>query len=137
METKINYNFEYTNTCTCTYYSEELDQNIESTECYGDCWEFTVEDFLNITEHLFNNNDTNWWKVSNLKLWDGEYGGLIKADNPSELIRGMTVNGEWTMRGQVFDDRIEYSLSHHDAPMGSNTTLTIVSAEGREDWGLF
>jgi hypothetical protein len=40
------------------------------------------------------------------------------------------------MRYKVFSDRIEYSLSHHDA-MGSNTTLTAVTEEQREELGLY
>jgi hypothetical protein len=40
------------------------------------------------------------------------------------------------MKGKVFNDRIEYSLSHHDS-MGSNTVLTMVSEEQREELGLY
>jgi len=40
------------------------------------------------------------------------------------------------MTYEVHADRIEYSLSHHDA-MGSATTLTAVSEERREELGLY
>jgi hypothetical protein len=49
----------------------------------------------------------------------------------------MTVRSEWIMRYEVFSDRIEYSLSHHDAPMGSATTIRPVTEEEREEWGLY
>ena len=131
--------FEYTNTCTCTVYNEELEEYTEepSDNCYGDCWEFVVEDFSNITDNLFNQNETNWWKITGFRLWDGDHSGFVYAKTPLELLRGMTVNSEWIMRGEVFDDHINYSLSHHDAPTGSSTKLTIVSESEREDYGLY
>ena len=137
METKIGYTFEYTNTCTCSSYDEETDTHVEMDYCDGFCWETTIEDFTHITENLFNNNETNWWKVSNLRLWDGDINGYFHAKNVTDLIRGMTVNSEWTIRGELFNDCIKYSLYHHDAPTGSNTTLTIVSEEQREELGLY
>ena len=48
----------------------------------------------------------------------------------------MTVNSEWSIKGKVFNDRIEYSLSHHDS-MGSNTVLTMISEKEREELGLY
>jgi hypothetical protein len=49
----------------------------------------------------------------------------------------MTVQGDWTICGTVLEDRIEYSLSHHDAPMGSSSVVEIVTEEQREEWGLY
>lgn len=134
---KTGIKFEYTNTCTCTYYDEKTDESIPSLECWGDCWEYVLDDFKEITLFLFDINETNWWKVSNIRLWDGESSGYFFADNVKELIHGMTVNSEWIMSGEVFNDHIDYSLSHHDAPMGSRTTLTIVTEEEREELGLY
>lgn len=133
---KTGIKFKYTNTCTCAYYDEETDESIPSLECWGDCWEYVLDDFKEITAHLFDANETNWWKVSNIRLWDGESSGYFFADNVKELIYGMTVNSEWIMTGEVFNDCIQYSLSHHDA-MGSNTTLTMVTEEQREELGLY
>lgn len=134
---KTGIKFEYTNTCTCTYYDEETDESTPSLECWGDCWEYVLDDFKEITLFLFDINETNWWKVSNIRLWDGESSGYFFADTVKELIHGMTVNSEWIMSGEVFNDHINYSLSHHDAPMGSSTTLTIVTEEEREQLGLY
>lgn len=133
---KTGIKFKYTNSCTCAYYDEETDESIPSLECWGDCWEYVLDDFKEITAHLFDANETNWWKVSNIRLWDGESSGYFFADNVKELIYGMTVNSEWIMTGEVFNDYIQYSLSHHDA-MGSNTTLTMVTEEQREELGLY
>lgn len=133
---KTGIKFKYTNTCTCAYYDEETNESIPSLECWGDCWEYVLDDFKEITAHLFDANETNWWKVSNIRLWDGESSGYFFADNIKELIYGMTVNSEWIMTGEVFNDCIQYSLSHHDA-MGSNTTLTMVTEEQREELGLY
>lgn len=133
---------EITNHCTCLLYEGEdgetksVDTEYGST-CYGDCWDFAVEDFSMVTEELRNSNETKWWKVSRLRLWDGESSGYFSADNTLDLLQGMTVRSDWTMRYEIHADRIEYSLSHHDAPMGSKTTLTAVSEKRREELGLW
>jgi hypothetical protein len=90
-----------------------------------------------VTQELRDNNETNWWRVENLQLWNRQASGMFHAKTVADIIRGMTVNSEWTMRYTVFSDRIEYSLSHHDAPMGSNSTLRAVTEEQREEWGLY
>ncbi len=136
MKTQINYTFEITNTCTCVTYDENTGDFIEAPECWSGCWEEQKEDLLQITEHLWDSNETDWWHVTGLRLWNGETGGYFYADTIDDLIEGMTVRSEWIMRGTVYDDRIEYSLSHHDAPTGSNTTLTPVTEEQREELGL-
>lgn len=129
---------EITNACTCTVYDEATGEYTEelATECYGDCWEYSVEDFTNVTKELMDSNETGWWKVSNLRLWNGEVSGYFHAEKVTDLLAGMTVRGDWTMRYEVFSDRIEYSLSHHDA-MGSASVLTPISDEQREELGLY
>jgi hypothetical protein len=131
---------ELTNNCTCLTYEEDGETKSVDTEygstCFGDCWEYAVEDFANVTEELRNSNETNWWKVSNLRLWDGESSGYFYAKTVADIIEGMTVRSDWTMTYEVHADRIEYSLSHHDAN-GSATTLTAVSEDQREELGLY
>ncbi len=128
-----------TSSCTCTVYDETIGEftNEPAPECYGNCWEFSVDDFYTVTQELRDNAETNWWRVENLKLWDRQVSGMFHAKTVEEMLRGMTVNSEWTMRYTVFSDRIEYSLSHHDAPMGSSSVLRAVTDEQREEWGLY
>lgn len=130
---------EITNGCNCLTYEDENGNEVsidDTYTCYGDCWEFAVEDFTMLTEDFRETNETGWWKVTNLALWNGEVSGYFHAKNVAEIIEGMTVRSEWIMRYEVFADRIEYSLSHHDA-MGSATTLTAVSEDEREELGLY
>lgn len=125
--------------CSCTVYDDTTGEytNEPATECYGHCWEWSVNDFTSDIEHILDGNETNWWRVENLKLWDRQVSGMFYAKTVEELLRGMTVNGEWYMRYTVFSDHIEYSLSHHDAPMGSSSVLRAVTEEQREEWGLY
>jgi hypothetical protein len=131
---------EITNSCTCLLFEEDGEEKSVDTEygssCYGDCWEFAVEDFAMVTEELRHSNETNWWKVKNLRLWNGEVSGYFHAKTVADLIEGMTVRSDWRMTYEVFADRIEYSLSHHDA-MGSASTLYCVSDDEREELGLY
>ena len=131
--------YELTNTCNCLVYIDEDGKEVsidDNYTCFGDCWEYAVEDFSMITETLRDSNETGWWKVSNLALWSGEVSGYFHAKTVADIIDGMTVNSEWTMRGTAYADRVEYSLSHHDS-MGSNTTLTAITEEQREELGLY
>lgn len=127
-----------TNGCTCTKYDEATGEYTEepTESCYGDCWEWAVEDFTNVTQDLRDSNETGWWKVEDLALWNRNVSGYFHATKVVDLIRGMTVNSEWIMRYEVFGDRIEYSLSHHDA-MGSRTILRPITEEQREELGLY
>lgn len=129
---------ELTNGCQCLVYNDGSgDQSLDPDyTCYGDCWEFAVEDFTMLTEDFRKTNLSGWWKVTDLRLWNGNTSGYFHADNVAGLIEGMTVRSGWTMRYEVFADRIEYSLSHHDAPTGSATTLTAVTEEEAERLGL-
>lgn len=129
--------FEYTNSCTCEFYDAESDEYYETEYCNGYCYDTMIEDFEHITSHLFDMNETGWWMVSNLRLWDGNHSGFIKAQTAPELLRGMGVNGDWIMRGKILEDSIQYSLSHHDAPMGSSSMVTIVTESDMEHYGLY
>ena len=102
-----------------------------------------MEDFYNVNEKFLNSNETGWWKVSNLGLWDGDHSGYIYVKpskhawmDTARIVEGMTVRSEWNMRYTPYDDHISYSLSHHDS-MGSSTTLTAVTEEQREELGLY
>ena len=121
-----------TNSCTCQSYNEDLGDFEPAPECWGDCWRDQVEEFEMITKDLRDSNETYWWKVEDLRLWDREVSGYFQAEKIRDLIAGMTVNSEWTMRYSVFADRIEYSLSHHDA-MGSTSVLRGVSGDEYEE----
>ena len=136
METVIT--GEITNTCTCVQYDDNGDPTDEPVSyCYGDCWQDSVSDFAEVTREFRFNNETDWWHVTGLKLWDGEVSGYFHADNVEDLLHGMAVRGTWIMRYSVHSDKIEYSLSHHDAPTGSHTVLTAISDEQREELGLY
>lgn len=130
---------EITNNCNCLTYTDEEGKEVsidETYTCFGDCWEYAVEDFSMVTEQLRDSNETNWWKVEDLQLWNRKVSGYFHAKTVADIIEGMTVRGDWTMRYEVFSDRIEYSLSHHDA-MGSASTLRCVSDDEREEMGLY
>ena len=136
METEQVYEFEFGNLCSCMESDDFVMIEALQTECDGICWEMSLEDFTDITSGLFEVNETMWWKVSNLGLWDGNHSGYGHAKDAEELLRLMTVNSDWNIKGKVFNDRIEYSLSHHDS-MGSNTVVTMITDEQREELGLY
>lgn len=133
-DTKVE--FSYTNSCTCEVYDEINNEYYSSDDCYGYCYDVMIEDFKNITLDLFELNETGWWKINNFRLWNGDHSGFIQAYDASELLRGMVVNSEWTMRGEILKNEIHYSLSHHDAPMGSSTVVTIVEESELDLYGL-
>ena len=128
---------EITNTCTCVQFDEDDNPTNEFVSyCYGDCWYDSVDEFANVTTEFRKKNETDWWHVKDLRLWNGDVSGYFHAEAVEDLLRGMAVRGSWVMRYTVFPDRIEYSLSHHDSPTGSNTVLTIMTQEEVENLGL-
>ena len=129
---------EITNGCICTYYNEEQDEWFPiETDCFGDCFDDQIEFVEILFKDLIDSNETGWWKVSNLRLWDGNHSGYFYADNIRDLIFRMAVNSEWHMRATVYKNRVEYSLSHHDAPMGSSSVVYAINDEQREELGLY
>lgn len=135
--TTMTHQHEITNTCTCTQYDFVLGDWTDepATDCYGDCWDMVLDDFREDTKSLRESNTTGWWKCTDLRLWNRNVSGYFHADTVAKLLEGMTVRSEWIMRYTVHEDRVEYSLSHHDA-MGSATTLTPVSEDEAEELGL-
>jgi len=112
------------NNCTCAEHS--LDENNEPLPddyyCDGWCWDDALEDFSQCLSEM-GLGEVDAWEVRGIKLWNRTTGGFFRAKDTAELIRHMTVNSCWTMTWTMYADRIEYSLSHHDAPMGSSSVL--------------
>jgi hypothetical protein len=107
--------------CTCN--SEEMNDEDMPYACYGECFEYAVEDFAMVVEPLFL--DTNYFKISGIRLWSGTVGGIAKCNTARDLIRAMSVDGEFILRWE-FDDEtnsLGARLSHHDNPMGSWVTV--------------
>lgn len=118
---------EIQNTCICT--DEEGNY---TPDCY-DCWEDQLSDFHYAVKEFFDNNATYYFHIGGLKLWNREVEGIAECKTPLDLLNAMTVNSEWTMRYSVHADCIEYSLSHHDAPMGSASFVRHATEEQIEN----
>lgn len=115
---------ELTNSCTCTVYDEGSDSFTESPVCFGTCYEDELYFFGECVNDFLSLSDT--FRVSGIRLWNREVGGVFEARTVSEFVRGITVDSLWTLRYQVFADRVEFSLSHHDAPTGSASVVVPV-----------
>lgn len=121
----------YQNTCSCGDWDEETDEFTPANDCWGDCWDFTVEDFSNITEHLFSENSQGF-RITGFPVWNGTVDGYFSARNAKELLDNITPNStEWRLEVTVHADHLTGRLYHHDAPMGGNITVTPFS-EGEE-----
>ena len=117
---------EITNTCTCN--AEEMYDTDEPYTCYGECWEWALEDWTNCMQEWVENNPTETWLVTNFPTWHGGVTGVATARTAEELLRAITVRSEWRMRWtlstttdattQATTCTLECVLSHHDAPTG-------------------
>ena len=107
-ETPIAYS-ELTNTCTCTVYDELTDSFTPATECDGFCWESELEFFGECVKDILS--QASWFRVEAVRLWNGDFDAIFRADNVADFVRGITVNSEWILRYQVFADRVEFSLA--------------------------
>jgi len=124
---------EITNDCSCVMYDDNGEPTDEPTSyCYGDCWDDAVAFFTEVTNEFREKNETDWWKVDDIRLWNGEVSGYFHATQVEDILHNMAVRGSWIIRYSVFPDRIEYSLSHHDAPTGSTSVLRGMTQEELE-----
>ena len=131
IEEMPTYTGEITNDCSCTKYDPVTEEYTDepSDYCHGWCFDQAVEDFANCIEHLWDLSPAHVWRVEGIQLWNRTSGGIVVAHTPLDLIRAMSVDSSWIMRWRVYADRVEYSLSHHDAPMGSASKLTPLPIE--------
>ena len=118
-----------TNTCTCVTYNDDSGDWEVAPECWGDCWDCQVEDFTNITEHLFSDNEQGF-TITGFPVWNGTRDGYFLARNAEELLRNITPDRTaWTLRLTVYPTHLTGVLSHHDAPTGGLITVTPYSQD--------
>ena len=115
-----------TNSCTCT------DENGEPTlyDCYG-CWHDVVNEFTSDTEEFFNLATHGEFRINGLPLWSGDIFGVAKVADAKELLRAITVNGDWQLSYCVEGETLHCLLSHHDVPTGKGFTVEPI-IEGEE-----
>jgi hypothetical protein len=130
---EIAYDFDLSNLCSCQIYDEETDTFSDASDCFGDCWEDTLMMWCEAIKPLFDATDTYWWRIEGLPLWNRNASGFVRAKTPEDLLRGMTIQGEWHLRGFVKDDHIKALLSHHDAPTGGWMMARPATEEEREN----
>lgn len=105
--------------CTCV---DEEGNEAYNENCYGDCFQWALEDFAMAVEPLFA--ESNYFKISGIQLWDSTVSGFAKCISARELVNAMSVRGEFILRWE-FDDEtntLGARLSHHDCPMGCYVT---------------
>jgi len=116
-----------TNACTCVTYNDDSGDWEEAPECWGDCWNEQVEDFQQITEHLFTENNQEF-RIEGFPRWDGPVSGTFHARTPEKLLESITPDRtEWRLELTVHENHLTGALSHHD---GSGTiTVTPIAQE--------
>jgi hypothetical protein len=117
---------EITTNCACVD-----DDGVEfyNEHCDGECYRWSLEDFAQVVEPLFK--DGNYFKVSGIQLWSGTVGGIAKCNDAEDLVRAMSVRGDFILRWE-FDDEtnaLEARLSHHDCPMGCRVVVEPVDED--------
>ena len=117
---------EITTNCSCVD-----DDGVEfyNEHCDGECYRWSLEDFAQVVEPLFK--DGNYFKVGGIQLWSGTVGGIAKCNDAEDLVRAMSVRGDFTLRWE-FDDEtnaLEARLSHHDCPMGCRVVVEPVDED--------
>ena len=107
-----------TNSCTCT------DEDGEPTldDCYG-CWQDVVSEFTSDVEQFFNSATNGEFRIEGLPLWYGDVFRVTKVANAKELLRAITVNGDWQLSYCVEGETLHCLLSHHDVPTGRAFTV--------------
>lgn len=110
--------------CTCN--TEEMNDEDMPYICYGECYDWALEDFAQIVEPLLEKS--NYFKVSGVRLWNSTVDGFAKCNNAEDLVQAMAVRGEFILRWEFDDetDALEARLSHHDCPTGCRVIVEAV-----------
>lgn len=99
-------------------------------ECYPDdclCYEYEREFWADCLNDAFADapwGDKHLWRVQGLPLWAGDVSGTVEVTTPADLLRAVTVNGDYRLDWQVEEDagsELRYlwlTLYHHDVPTG-------------------
>ncbi len=113
-----------TNSCSCW---DEDEENL-SCECSGWCWTDQVDEFHDLTRHLFSDWQQKFWIAA--PVWSGTVEGMFTADSGKQLINAITpANTEWRLEATIYDDRIEGLLYHHDVPTGGRIIVTPIKGK--------
>ena len=103
-----------TNSCTCTTYNEEAGEWEVAPECWGDCWSDQVEDFQEITEHLFTDNNQQF-RIEGFPVLYGTIYGTFHTRTAEKLLESITPDRtEWRLEVTVHATHLTGVLSHHD-----------------------
>jgi len=103
-----------TNACTCVTYNDDSGDWEEAPECWGDCWNEQVEDFQQITEHLFTENNQEF-RIEGFPRWDGPVSGTFHARTAEKLLESIPPDRtEWRLELTVHENHLTGALSHHD-----------------------
>jgi len=116
-----------TNTCTCVTYNDDSGDWESAPECWGDCWDSQVEDFQEITAHLFTETNQEF-RIEGFPRWDGPVSGTFHARTAEKLLESITPDRtEWRLELTIHENHLTGALSHHD---GSGTiTVTPIAQE--------
>jgi hypothetical protein len=116
---------ELSNTCTCTWFEDG--EFIESTHCFGECYE---NDFANVEDRIalwVDKVATDMWDTevviaTNKMNWDGR-AGITKV--PAEdIIETLKINAEWRLVFKFEGDSLKVVRYSHDEPTGATFYIT-------------
>jgi hypothetical protein len=103
-----------TNTWICVTFNDDSGDWDEAPECWGDCWTDQVEQFQEMTEHLFTENNQEF-RIEGFPRWDGPVSGTFHARTPEKLLESITPDRtEWRLELTVHENHLTGALSHHD-----------------------
>jgi hypothetical protein len=109
-------NMQVSNTCTCTYVNAD-DIDCPAENCFGDCWDDQL-DWLNetILKPWIERNGWDWdtditIMGSNMS-WLGVSGYCDTT--PSEVVRSLSINGDFTLRFSLVGSDLTCLRSSHD-----------------------
>lgn len=113
---KTKHEYTITNSCTCTGENDEY-----IADCYG-CWNDVLVMFNDDTKHLLDITNGDFF-IYGLPLWNRNVAGNFTVKNTEDLLRAITIEGDWTLRYSVDSDTLYCRLSHHDVPTGRSFTV--------------
>jgi hypothetical protein len=126
---------ELSSNCVCEDYDEDTDTTTASTECWG-CWSDGVADFKdNLLQPWL---DANGWDLDTAIRINGTAMGWqrrsgYKDTTASELLDGLTLNGDFTLRFKFDGKDLACVRSSHDEPTGASFEFGLAPDDDGEE----
>lgn len=120
-----------TSECTCSYYDDDTDTFVSTSECYSDCFDMAWNDATYLIEQWAEHWDTDAMRIEGADMtWQRlrGYRELTFGNEFDDALRAFTINGDFTLELSLDSDmQLSVRRFSHDEPTGCRMVALPIS----------